>query len=181
MCYTQYMAESSSEICGLPEIGLFSKPVPTAPAPIGKRLAFDLTEDERVTLRGLTKATKRVVAQRAALVLALEQGESSTHLAQKYGVHPVTVRHLKQQFRARRLEAIQPGKPTGRPPSKRQAVEAFLEQQAHYEQRSMLQTPEDGILSTAAIRHKLQHEQHLHVCINTVRSALKKKGSATGE
>jgi transposase len=145
-------------------------------APTGKRLPLDLTDEERASLEKLTKATLRAVALRARVLLALESGQNSPQVSGQTGLHPVAVRRIKHEFQAHRLLALQARKRTGRRPQKRQAVEAFLEQQG---QRGMLQTPEGGILSVQAIRARLEKEQQVHVCINTVRNALKKRGLPT--
>jgi transposase len=141
-----------------------------------KGLPLHLTEQERETLLHQTKATSRTVADRARLLLALDAGQNSIELAKQTGLHPVTIRHLKRAFQRNRLSALKTGKRTGRRPHKRQAVEAFVEQQS---QRGMLQSPDEGILSVAVLRRKLLEEQQISVCINTVRNALKKRGLVT--
>ena len=145
-------------------------------SPVGKSVALHLTKAEQEELRKLTKATKRTVAEQARVLLDLDQRLTSIQVAQKYQLHPVAVRRIKQQFQKQRLEALIARKHTGRLPKKREAVERFLQT---LEQRNMLQNPERGVLSVAAIQQEMQKEHQILVCINTIRNALKKRGLAT--
>lgn len=141
-----------------------------------KGVPLDLTEQERQTLQQRTKARQRSVADRARVLLALADGQNSVQIAEKTGLHPVSIRRIKCLFQTQRLAVLQAGKPTGRRPVKRQAVEEFLE---HQGQRGMLQTPKLGVWSIATVVRKLHDEQQMSVCPNTVRAALKKRDILT--
>lgn len=136
-----------------------------------------LTPEEREFLKELANADQRMVSRRALVLLALDQGQSSVLVAQQQKLHPAAVRRIKQRFLSQRLELLQVKKRPGRSPDKRQTVERFL---ASFEQRKENCPCEQGGLSAAAIRQELQNEQHVTVCINTVRSALKQREQATG-
>lgn len=137
-----------------------------------------LTQQERQTLQQKTHDAKRSVADRARIVLALDTGLNSLQIAQQTGLHPVSIRRIKHDFQQTRLASLESGKRTGRRPTKRQVVEAFVEQ---HSQCGRLQNPTEGILSVAALKKKLQEEQQISVCVNTVRAALKKRALATGD
>jgi len=79
--------------------------------------AIQLTEDERATLEGWERAstTEHRMVQRAQIILAADRGETTTAIADRLGVVPVTVSKWRTRFARERLPGLQdsprPGKP----------------------------------------------------------------------
>lgn len=95
--------------------------------------AIALTEDERRTLDGWTRAgsTEQRYAQRAQFVLAAARGEATTSIARRFGVRPATVSKWRTRFAARRAAGLQdaprPGAPVRYGRATEQRILAVLE------------------------------------------------------
>lgn len=87
--------------------------------------AIELTEEERRTLEGWTRAgsTEQRYAARAAFVLAAARGEGTTQIARAFGVRPATVSKWRTRFAVHRLAGLEDETRPGAPVRYGQATE----------------------------------------------------------
>lgn len=79
---------------------------------------ISLTDDERSTLEAWVRAptTEHRFVQRAQMILAADAGETTTAIAARLAVTPVTVSKWRTRFARHRLLGLQDGARPGKPP-----------------------------------------------------------------
>jgi transposase len=77
-----------------------------------------LTDEERQTLEAWIRAgtTEQRFVQRAQIILAAAQGETTTALARRFRVMPATISKWRTRFARERLEGLQDRPRSGKPP-----------------------------------------------------------------
>lgn len=95
---------------------------------MGKGTEITLTDEERGTLEAWVRAgrTEQRFAERARYVLAAAEGETTTAIAERFGVRPATVSKWRTRFAEHRIEGLQDAPRPGAPPKYGEAEEQAI-------------------------------------------------------
>lgn len=80
---------------------------------------IQLTHDERATLEGWLRAgsTQQRFVQRAQIILAADEGNTTRDIAAKLGIRTATVSKWRTRFAQQRIQGLQDAPRSGRPPT----------------------------------------------------------------
>lgn len=137
---------------------------------------IELSPTERQCLRQIVKRARDAKqVKRAQALLWLDQGEPVAHIAVRQGVSHQTIYNWRTTYMQRRQEPVderlRDRARSGRPPHKRQAVQALIREVMDQDPR---QWGYRAVVWTAPLlRRHLQREQDVEVSIRTVRRALR--------